>query len=123
MVNSFLGKTGEAAWQFIKKDIEYKIISGQLQAGEKLPSVRTIAKDYGVSINTAQKSVEALMKDETIMIRRGIGYYVKPYTHIPLRNKHREMIQKAVTDALLYAGEIGIEPEEILSSYRKIAKH
>lgn len=53
-----------------------KIAREDVQAGEKLPSVRDIALEAGVNPNTVQKSFELLEKEGLIYSVRGSGWFV-----------------------------------------------
>jgi DNA-binding transcriptional regulator YhcF (GntR family) len=44
----------------IADNIANKIKSGVLKAGEKLPSVRNLSAEHGISINTAKRAFLAL---------------------------------------------------------------
>lgn len=52
------------------------IASGELEAGERLTSVRDVAVSAGVNPNTVQKSFEQLEQQGMIYSKRGSGWYV-----------------------------------------------
>lgn len=55
------------------------IIRGQIQDGtltSRIPSVRTLAQEYGVSHVTADKSLSVLKEEGLIVSVRGKGAYV-----------------------------------------------
>jgi len=54
------------------------ITSGRLGAGEKLPTVRQAAADFGVAPGTVQKAYRALEHDGLIVTRIGSGTRVAP---------------------------------------------
>lgn len=54
------------------------IVSGRLGAGEKLPTVRQAAVDFGVAPGTVQKAYRALEADGLIESRVGSGTRVAP---------------------------------------------
>jgi DNA-binding GntR family transcriptional regulator len=53
-----------------------KIKSGELSPGDKLPSVRQVAKDHDVSPMTAQKALSQLADDGYAQVVAGLGYFV-----------------------------------------------
>ena len=57
---------------FIKRDI----ISGKLEPGSKIESVRTLALRYGVNPNTMQKALSELEGEELLRAERTSGRYV-----------------------------------------------
>ena len=61
--------------------IKDMIISGELQEGEKIPSVRKAAKNYNVSVTTVQTAYFELCADGYIISRDKSGYYVSGIVH------------------------------------------
>jgi GntR family transcriptional regulator len=64
-------------YQAVAASIAAKIDSGELRPGEKLPSVRALAKDRGVSPMTAQKALTQLAEDGYAEVVAGLGYFVR----------------------------------------------
>jgi GntR family transcriptional regulator len=63
-------------YQVVAADLAAKIERGELRPGDKLPSVRTLAKDYGVTSMTAQKAVHQLTADGFAKTVPGLGAFV-----------------------------------------------
>ena len=71
------------------------ILSGQLSAGEQLPSSRELAEELGVSRNTIKNAYELLHAEGYIDTRKGSGSYV---AHLPehlLQKKERSPLGKS----------------------------
>ncbi|WP_026632625.1 aminotransferase-like domain-containing protein [Dyadobacter alkalitolerans] len=66
----------EALYQKIAKNLEDQILSETLRIGDKLPSIRSIQKIYGVSLNTAIQSFAELESKSLIESRPKSGYFV-----------------------------------------------
>ena len=60
----------------IADQIRDRILQGEWQAGERIPSIRELAIDLGVNPNTVTKSYQALMDRGIIENQRGRGYFV-----------------------------------------------
>ena len=60
----------------IADDIIDKIISGLIQSGEKIKSIRELAKIYSVNPNTIQNTTSYLVDQGIIESSRGIGNVV-----------------------------------------------
>ncbi|WP_423202873.1 winged helix-turn-helix domain-containing protein [Micromonospora kangleipakensis] len=60
----------------IANDFTAKIKSGELKPGDKLPTTRQIADEYGVSMNTAYRAMSLLHDRELITGQPGRGTYV-----------------------------------------------
>ncbi|MGH8201408.1 MAG: PLP-dependent aminotransferase family protein [Steroidobacteraceae bacterium] len=60
----------------ISAHLRGRILTGQLSAGDRLPSVRALARAHNVSPFTAARVYELLVAEALIEARRGSGYYV-----------------------------------------------
>ena len=58
--------------------ISERILSGELSAEARIPSVREYGADLGVNPNTMMRCYEKLTADGIIYNKRGIGYFVSP---------------------------------------------
>lgn len=63
-------------YQQIATEIRTRISSGELQAGDLVPSVRSLMRDYGVAIATAQRALSTLRAEGYIKPERGVGSIV-----------------------------------------------
>jgi DNA-binding LacI/PurR family transcriptional regulator len=61
----------------VKNKIEADyIISGKCGAGDKLPPIRSLAKEYGVSYVTLLEAIRILAHEEKVVKRQGSGVYI-----------------------------------------------
>ena len=60
----------------IADHISEQILAGQLQAGDKVPSVREMATSIAVNPNTVMRTYTYLQEQDIIFNKRGIGYFV-----------------------------------------------
>lgn len=58
------------------EEFKLKISTGQWEAGQKIDSVRSLAKDYGVNPNTVQKALSELEREGLTETRRTAGRFV-----------------------------------------------
>ena len=63
-------------YQQIAEQMCDRILAGEWQEGERIPSVRELAAGVGVNPNTVNKSYQALLDREIIENQRGLGYFV-----------------------------------------------
>ena len=61
-------KASRPLYEQIVTQIKAAIMSGELKAGEAIPSVRALAKSLHISILTVQKAYSALQEDGFIEI-------------------------------------------------------
>ena len=60
----------------IRNDFLSKILDGSLPPGSCLPSLREIAQEYNVNLNTVTKALDALKYKGCVRSTRGVGYRV-----------------------------------------------
>lgn len=70
-----------------------QILSGEIPAGTKLPSVRTLSTQLNVSRNTVTKALDDLQNDGFIVSKNKSGYYaiVPDKKNVPVRNMNGEI--------------------------------
>lgn len=56
--------------------IKMKVVSGEINGGEKLPSVRDFSKELKVNPNTIQRAYQELEREELVITQRGMGTFV-----------------------------------------------
>lgn len=90
-------------YEQITTQIKAMIMSGELQAGDALPSMRSLAKSIHVSVITVQKAYEDLQRDGFIETTVGRGSFVSA------RNKefYQEEQQRIAEEHLQAAADIG----------------
>ena len=90
-------------YEQITTQIKAMIMSGELQAGDAIPSMRSLAKSIHVSVITVQKAYEDLQRDGFIETTVGIGSFVSA------RNKefYQEEQQRIAEEHLQAAANIG----------------
>ena len=62
----------------IRARIALLIADGELNAGDRLPSVRELARQLGVNVNTARSAYAELEADGLVSTRHGVGTTVLP---------------------------------------------
>lgn len=90
-------------YEQITSQMKAMIMSGELQAGDAIPSMRALAKSIHVSVITVQKAYEDLQRDGFIETTVGRGSFVAA------RNKefYQEEQQRIAEAHLQAAAEIG----------------
>ena len=105
-------------YEQIISQVKNMIMSGELNAGENLPSMRALAKSIHVSIITVQRAYEELQRDGFIETEIGRGTYVLA------RNKefYKEQQQKKMEEYLQLAIEVAKENAIPLEKITEILK-
>ena len=58
-------------------NIKHKIVSGELKIGDKIPSERTMAEQYGINRMTVRNALKKLEKEGILKSVRGSGTFVE----------------------------------------------
>ena len=95
--------TGKPIYEQITTQIKAMIMSGKLQTGEAIPSMRALAKSLHVSVITVQKAYEDLQRDGFIETTVGRGSFVSAQN----KDFYQEEQQRLAEEHLLKAAEIG----------------
>lgn len=90
-------------YEQITMQIKAMIMSGKLQAGEAIPSMRALAKSIHVSVITVQKAYEDLQRDGFIETTVGRGSFVSAQN----KEFYQEEQQRIAEEHLQIAAEIG----------------
>lgn len=99
------------------------IDKGILAAGEKLPSVRTLAAELVVNPNTIQKAYTELERRNLICKRPGVhGCFVreKPMVHSGAAERNGSESERAVAAALRFAILDGMDKDRIIAMVNEL---
>jgi DNA-binding transcriptional regulator YhcF (GntR family) len=93
--------------------LKEKIIKKELKEGDKMPSVRELARDLKVNPNTVQRAYKDLETEKIIITKRGMGSYVTD--DISQIEKMRENIAKEIINEFsLRMKNMGYSKKEML---------
>ena len=103
-----------AIYEQIINQLKNAIVSGELKAGEALPSIRNLAADLAVSVITTKRAYEELEKEGLIRSVAGKGFYVCEYNTDYLMEKQLIMIEKRLGEVIYEVKHAGISKEDFL---------
>ncbi|MEN6520373.1 MAG: GntR family transcriptional regulator [Armatimonadota bacterium] len=87
-------------YQQIIDQIKAQIADGTIEKGDKLPSVRELAADLGVNVNTVYKAYKELEAQGIVRMRVGFGVTVIAERGDRLREDDKEKIIEEMADHL-----------------------
>lgn len=73
---NFTNIGSDSMYEYLYKCIKNDILQGTLQAGEKLPSKRSFAKNLGISVITVEKPMSSWSAEGYIYSMPKRGFYV-----------------------------------------------
>ena len=98
--------------QLIQK-IKADIVSGRLQAGEKMPSVREMSESFKVNPNTIQRTFLELEREGITYSQRGIGTFVSEGKEL-LDRLRTTQAKKYTLRFVSEMKELGMEKDEVM---------
>ena len=97
----------------IVRQVRARILSGDLDVGESLPSIRGLAKQLQVSVTTIQRAYDSLEREGMIISRRGKGFFVKRLTDLKRAGVARRRMVDQIEPILDAATADGMSEQEI----------
>ncbi|MDO4662789.1 MAG: GntR family transcriptional regulator [Tissierellia bacterium] len=107
-------------YEQIENQIKEQIINGTLKSGEKLTSIRALAKDLGISIMTVKKSYDALESSGFVKSVQGKGSYIMGKNKSFLKEEKQKEIENYISKIVDISNEYDISKKEILETFEYI---
>jgi GntR family transcriptional regulator len=108
-------KSDTPIYEQIAQRIISQILSGSLRPGERIPSVRQLARQLSVNPNTIQKSYAGLLENGIIYSIKGKGDFVANNLNALRYMKKKELITELV-QLTQEAKQAGLWIDELLST-------
>lgn len=102
-------------YEQISSQIKSMVISGELAAGEALPSIRGLAKSLHISVLTVQKAYDVLQADGFIETTAGKGCFVSARNQDFYLEEQQKKIENHFTEAIEIAKASGIGLDKLQS--------
>jgi len=107
----------EPVYEQIARQIRECVTSGELPPGTPLPTVRILASDLGVNLNTVARAYWLLEEEGFVRIRDRSGAEVLAPARKPAAD--REILRQELRRALARMRQAGFSPEEL----QRLAEH
>ena len=92
-------------YEQVRDGLRHLVVTGALQAGDKLPSVRALASSLAINPNTIQRAYESLEAEGYVYSIPGKGSFAAPRTGVDEERRDRLLGQfDSLTAELLYLG-------------------
>lgn len=98
-------------YEQIKDGLRKLIVTGALEADEKLPSVRALATELSINPNTIQRAYNDLEGEGYIYSVPGKGSFV--CDRVSADRVRRELLEEKVRELLRELRELGVNGEEL----------
>lgn len=100
-------------YEQIVKSIKEAIINGTLSPNEKLPSIRSLAKDLNISVITTKRAYDELERQGFIETVVGKGCYVSYYNKELVYEEKLKEIEEKLEDILNISRSIKLKKSDI----------
>ena len=74
-------------YEQVKDGLRHLVVTGAIQAGDKLPSVRALASSLAINPNTIQRAYESLESEGYLYSVPGKGSFAAPHTGVDGKRK------------------------------------
>jgi GntR family transcriptional regulator len=106
--------SGEPIYMQIVTQMKQQIISGRLQEGEALPSMRNLAMQLRISVITTKRAYEELEREGFIESYTGRGSFVRAQNRELLREEQLRQTEELLRQAMDKAKLAGLSLGELL---------
>lgn len=108
-------KVSRPLYEQISAQMKAAIMSGELKAGEAIPSVRSLAKSLHISILTVQKAYSTLQEDGFIETTAGKGCFVSAQNQDFYLEEQQKQIEDKFAEAVGIARSCGIKLDKLVN--------
>ena len=91
--------SGEPIYEQIKNQIRSAVMSGELEAGEALPSLRKLAKELRVSVLTVTRAYNELADEGVVQNIQGKGTFVMDKGNELMQRQLETQIRESLAEA------------------------
>ena len=107
--------TGVPFYRQVIDQILAGIATGSLAAGDQLPTVRALAVELKVNLNTIAKAYKELEIRGVLTTQQGSGTFIAPVTVERDEVERRQRVVQVVSELLARATALGLPPRELLA--------
>lgn len=112
-------KAGSPFYRQIIDQIKFGIASGNLKIGEQLPTVRALAVDLKVNLNTVAKAYKELEIQDILETQQGTGTFISTI-EIQISNTEKDKkLQEICNEFSTIAYSYGFSVNDIINQLKK----
>ena len=96
------------------------IASGQLKLGEQLPTVRALAVELKVNLNTVSKAYKELEIKNILETQQGTGTFISKTDHVVLEKEREDKLKEICTQFSSVVLSYGFSLNEVIRELKDI---
>lgn len=112
-------KAGTPFYRQIIDQIKFGIASGNLKIGEQLPTVRSLAVDLKVNLNTVAKAYKELEIQNILETQQGTGTFISEIEIQISAKEKNQKLQEICNEFSTIAFSYGFSVEDIINQLNK----
>ena len=112
-------KSGVPFYRQIIEQVKFAIASGNLAAGDRLPTVRQLAVDLSINPNTVIRAYRELEIEGVLDTHQGSGTFVSEREPSIDAMERQRMLDQILTELLARASGYGFTLDEVLEGLRQ----
>ena len=113
-------KSGVPFYRQIIDQIRYGIVTGSLAVGEQLPTVRALAVELKVNLNTVSKAYKELEIQKVLETQQGTGTFIGPVAVEIESGERAAKLRSICAEFFTIAASYGFKTEEMIAELEKI---
>jgi len=102
----------------IVEQVRRMVASGQLKAGDPLPSVRTVALHHAINPMTVSKAYSLLETEQLVVRLRGVGMAIADAGGTSPKRDKLAMLRPALDAAALTARQLGLDDAAAMALFQ-----
>ena len=114
--------SGEPIYRQIVETLKFLIARGELVEGQKLPSIRELAKQLKINSRTVVKAYEQLDQAGLVVMQHGRGVFVTaPQAVLPAKER-KKILEDHARRLMSEATRVGATPDDVVDIVRFVAE-
>ena len=109
-------------YEQVKDGLRRLVVTGAIQPGDKLPSVRALASSLAINPNTIQRAYEALEAEGYLRAVAGKGCFVAEKNLDLIREQKLKELEDHLDAAVELAAQCGVSALELMEMLRILLK-
>jgi GntR family transcriptional regulator len=114
--------SGVPVYRQIIDQIRFGIASGQLKPGEQLPTVRALAVELKVNLNTVSKAYKELEIKNILETQQGAGTFIYQTEQVVLEKEREDKLKEICLQFSSIAFNYGFSLDEIIQKLNETSK-
>lgn len=112
--------SGVPIYRQIIDQIRFGIVSGQLKLGEQLPTVRALAVELKVNLNTVSKAYKELEIKNILETQQGTGTFINNTEQVVPEKERGDKLKEICTQFSSVAFSYGFSLDEVIQELKNV---